>query len=195
MANIVLDLDETLIHTIQITQKYSAVLAMKTDFNFKIDGQFYWVLKRPGLDLFLDFLFKYFQVGIWTAADKGYAKEICKKILTYDQLKKIRFIYSRNFCHLDRELVMFTKPLAKIFEIYPDFNPHNTLMLDNTANVMRYNPQNAVYIPDYINQVNDDVLYVLRNATIKYYQKKPLNTPIWELVQLLNRSLRKNTTS
>ena len=106
MVNLVLDLDETLIHTVEVTPKFSKQLSKMVDFYFKIDDQYYWVIKRPGLDLFLDFLFKYFNVGIWTAGDKEYAKNICKNILSYEQLKKIRFIYSRNFCHLEKKLII-----------------------------------------------------------------------------------------
>lgn len=189
MVNIVLDLDETLIHTITITKKHSAKLAKISDFHFVIEKQYFWVNKRPGLDLFLDFIFKYFQVGIWTAADKAYATQICKHILTYDQVKKIKFIYSRNFCHLDRTETptSFTKPLAKLFELYPDFDQSNTLMIDNTPHVMKYNPYNGVYIPDFTSQHNDDVLYHTRNIIIKYYQGTQFNNPVYGLVHELNK--------
>lgn len=186
MINIVLDLDETLIHTERITPYYSDELDKTSDFSFKIDNQYYWVIKRPGLDLFLDFLFKYFTVGIWTAGDKEYAKQICKNILTYPQLKKIRFIYSRNFCHLEDSPPAFTKPLAKIFQLYPDFSKHNTIMIDNNLNVMRYNMDLGVNIPDFTNQYNDGMLYHIRNIMIKYYQRNDLKSPGYHLARELN---------
>lgn len=190
MINIVLDLDETLIHTLSITKSFSTNLSKMADFHFEIDGQHFWVNKRPGLDLFLDFIFKYFQVGIWTAADKEYATQICKKVLTYEQVKKIKFIYSRNFCHLDQNEnpPMFTKPLAKLYELYPDFNHQNTLMIDNAPHVMKYNPHNGVYIPDFMSENHDEVLYHTRNVIIKHFQTSSgENTSIWPLVHELNQ--------
>lgn len=189
MVNIVLDLDETLIHTKQITNQYLEENVKKSDFWFEIDGQYFWVNKRPGLDLFLDFVFKYFQVGVWTAADKTYATKICKNILTYEQVKKVKFIYSRNFCYYDRTETpsTFTKPLAKLFDLYPDFNIENTMMIDNTLHVMKYNPHNGVYIPDFTSQKSDEILYHMRNIIIKYFQEKGVfNVPIWQLVHELN---------
>jgi carboxy-terminal domain RNA polymerase II polypeptide A small phosphatase len=192
MVNIILDLDETLIHTCEITDKYDKGLDKLTDFHFMIDGQYYWVIRRPGLELFLEFIFKYFNVGIWTAADKLYAKEICKKILSKRQLKMIKFIYSRQFCHLDTTFnpPIFTKPLVRIFDLYPGFKGSNTIIIDNTYNVMRYNQQNGIQIPDFVGDINDVSLYKIRNNLIKYYESIPLDTPIWGLVQRQNKILQ-----
>jgi CTD small phosphatase-like protein 2 len=191
MINVILDLDETLIHTTEITQQYSPILAKEVDFYFKLDGNYYWVLKRPGLKLFLEFMFKYFNVGIWTAADKSYCTEICKNILDKKQLKKIKFIHSRQFCMLDmnNKPPIFTKPLTRVFELYPSFKPENSFIIDNTYNVMRYNLQNAVLIPDFINNPNDQYLYHIRNILVKYYAQVPMNNPVWVLVHQLNKYL------
>ncbi len=191
MINIIFDLDETLIHTLDITPDYVAEYAKSSDLYFKIDGNYYWIMKRPGLDLFLEFIFKYFNVGIWTAGEKEYAKEICKRILTRPQLHRIRFIYRRNFCHLDSSTnpAMFTKPLIKIFELFPNFKPNNTLMIDNTYNVMKYNPQNAVEISDFTGDPNDRYLYHIRNIIVKYYQNIRIDSPIWGLIYHLNTYL------
>lgn len=191
MVNIILDLDETLIHTVAITQGYSPQRAKENDFHFNIDGQYYWVKRRPGLNLFLEFVFKYFNVGIWTAGDREYAKQICKNILNRNQLRRIKFIYSRQFCHLDvsSKPAMFTKPLVRIFDLYPTFKSSNTLIIDNTYNVMKFNPQNGVHIPDFTGDRADHYLYHIRNVVIKYYQSVPMNTPIWGLVQRLNKYL------
>lgn len=174
MQNVILDLDETLIRTLGTTAKYSKKMDKLSDFHFVIQGQFFWVKKRPGLQLFLDFLFKYFQVGIWTAAQADYATQVSQNILTHQQVNKIRFIYSRNFCHRDQG--GFTKPLAKIFKIYPDFDQNNTLMIDNTARVMKYNPYNGIYIPDFYGESDDDLLYHIRNKILEYYQQPSIET-------------------
>lgn len=192
MVNLVLDLDETLIHTVRVGSEFNQKLASLVDFHFFVEGNYFYVLKRPGLDLFLDFVFKYFRVGIWTAAEKGYAKEVCKNILSYEQLTKVSFIYSRSFCQLDQSVMppVFVKPLAKIFQAYRDHNQHNTFMIDNTAHVMKYNTQNGVVIPDFRGNMADGALYLIRNQIIRYYQNKSMNSPIWGLVNHLNASLR-----
>lgn len=194
MVNLVLDLDETLIHTAQITTYFSKKLAAVTDFHFQINRQYYWVQKRPGLELFLNFVFRHFQVGIWTAAEKEYAKEICRNILTIEQLHKTKFIYSRNFCHLDTERMppMFTKPLDKIYQLFPEYNPMNTIMIDNSVNVMRFNPQNGINVPDFTGDHDDYILYKLRNLIIQYYQKIPMNLPVLGLVSRVNQALMKD---
>tara|TARA_R100001163_G_C5068510_1_gene209049 strand:- start:19363 stop:19938 length:576 start_codon:yes stop_codon:yes gene_type:complete len=191
MVFLVLDLDETLIHTMQITQAFSKRLNNATDFHFKINNQYYWVRKRPGIDLFLDFAFKHFTVGIWTAAEKDYAKEICRKILSMPQLHATKFIYSRNFCHLDSTNMppMFVKPLAKIWAVYPEMNRMNTLMIDNNLNVMKYNPHNGIHIPDFIGQTTDKFLYKIRNLMINYYKKVPMHLPVWGIANHINGEL------
>jgi len=190
MVNLVLDLDETLIHTVEVTKKFSNQLSKAVDFYFRIEDQWYWVVKRPGLDLFLDFVFKYFKVGIWTAGDKEYAKHICKNILSYSQLKQIQFIYSRNFCHLEQNPPAFSKPLNKLFDLYPELNEKNTVMLDNNLNVMKYNQHIGINIPDFINQYNDGMLYHIRNVVIKFYQRNNMNTSSHILAKEVNNYLK-----
>jgi len=166
-------------------------MARNTDIQFQLNGNWYYLLKRPGLDLFLDFAIKNFRVGIWTAADKNYAIEVCKKILTYEQVTRVEFIYSRNYCFLDRStgVPMFTKPLKKIYANHPEFNEENTLMIDNTAHVMKFNSHNAVHVPDFTTDRNDQILFHLRNIIIQYYQRFPPSNSVKHLVQVLKQNL------
>lgn len=64
--HVVLDLDNTLIHSVQLSP-------LSTDFNyFKIKDGIY-VYKRPHLDLFLTELLKVADVSLFTASKKDYA--------------------------------------------------------------------------------------------------------------------------
>jgi TFIIF-interacting CTD phosphatase-like protein len=194
MVNFVLDLDETLIHTMDVFSEKNSAMEKKSDFNFKLDNHYYYVLTRPGYKMFLEFLFKYFKVGIWTAADKEYAKHICKRVLTDSQLKKIEFIYSRGFCHIDHASGSYTKPLTKIYSKHPSFKPHNTIMVDNTHHVMKYNLQNSIHIPDFNLKSNKDYyLYHIRNIIIQYFKKVKMNdkTPVFGMVYDINKFLKK----
>jgi len=194
MVNFVLDLDETLIHTMDVLPHKCPKLDKKADFHFQLDKHHYYVLARPGYQMFLDFLFKYFKVGVWTAADKEYAKAICKRIFTSDQLKKIVFIYSRGFCHIEHDSGSYTKPLTKIYKLHPSFKPHNTIMVDNTHHVMKFNLQNSIHIPDFnIKSRKDYYLYHIRNMIIQYFKKVAMNgkTPVFGLVYDINKFIKK----
>jgi hypothetical protein len=60
---------------------------------------------------------------------------------------KLIFIYTRRDCHQDSS--GFYKPLQKIWKTFKKFRPNNTIMMDNTLGVMRYNIQNALLTPIY----------------------------------------------
>lgn len=187
--NLVIDLDETLIHTVGASPQFNPELAKSSDFNFQIKGNWYYVLKRPGVDLFLDFAIRHFRVGIWTAAQKDYAIQVCKNIFTYPQVCQVSFIYSRNFCHIDKTISTITKPLQKIYKVHPEFHHENTLMIDNTAHVMMFNKENAIHVPDFTTDQSDTILYHLRNIIIKYYQHFPQTSSVKHLAQIINHNL------
>lgn len=189
--NLVIDLDETLIHTVGVSPYFNQQMSNSTDFHFQIKGNYYYVLKRPGLDIFLDFAIRHFRVGIWTAAQKEYAIEICKKIFSYQQVCQISFIYSRNFCHIDHSNFppRLTKPLKKVYEQHPEFHHDNTLMIDNTAHVMMFNKENAIHVIDFTTNPKDELLYHLRNIIIEYHKRFPQDTSVKHLAQIINHNL------
>ena len=83
-SNIILDLDQTVI---------SAEASEELDFKkyqeksklFRSDNMdgYYMVYSRPYLQEFLDYIFKNFNVSIWTAASKDYALFIIEKIISF----------------------------------------------------------------------------------------------------------------
>lgn len=76
---IVLDLDETLIHsTTEFLGDDREIL-----FNFRDvqTGKEYIVYKRPYADEFLQYCFANFHVGVFTAGDSEYAGKVCSKTL------------------------------------------------------------------------------------------------------------------
>ena len=90
---IVLDIDETLIHSSGSTQ----------DENRDFFCLGYDVYKRPHLDEFLKFVFDNFSVGFFTSAKLDYTTIILDNILTKEQRKKTRFVYDRKFCNIVKE--------------------------------------------------------------------------------------------
>ena len=160
MVNIILDLDETLVHTIvSKTPRKDLERHASFSFQFSPQGDVYYVYKRPGLREFLDTVFTVFKrVGIWTAADRQYAKFIVKKIMTYQQIMKLDFIYSRDFCESDH--IGVVKPLAKIYTAVPLWRSDETIMLDNSPQVMKQNPRNGIVAPDYAEPHLDHDIYL-----------------------------------
>ena len=154
IETIVLDLDETLIHS-----EDRDGMMINPDFTFVISGLKYYVRKRPGLDDFLKYLFENFKtVGVWTAATKDYAEKIVNNIFTKEQRKKLKFFMTR------KDTVKGIKPLQKIFDqdnICYECNRYNTIMIDDNPDVLENNPGNAIQIPQWLGKGNDDYLYKL----------------------------------
>jgi RNA polymerase II subunit A small phosphatase-like protein len=172
MLNLILDIDETLVHSIP-AESFNVKLPAKPDFYFTIEGIYYFVYKRPGLDQFLEYAFKNFNISIWTAADKEYAKMIIKNILTKSQIRKLHFFYYRSNCVNNRR--GFVKPLNRIFESkeITYIKEKNTIMLDNSPHALQLNLKNTIIAPDYAdnNLKTDRFLFALTNEFKKGFPK------------------------
>ena len=94
--NIFLDLDNTIISAEAIedfpfTRKDILHKVMKFTF-YNMDG-YYLVFERPHLQKFLDYLFKNFNVSVWTAASKDYALFIIDKIILKKKNRKLNYVF------------------------------------------------------------------------------------------------------
>lgn len=150
---IVLDLDENLVHSI-VSNKENQQLKNKSDFHFQLYKDQYYVFKRPGLNNFLKTVFSQFDyIGFWTTGVAPYATKILKNILNKEQAlsSKLLFIYTRGNC--TRLNNTYYKPLQKIWDKSKKFRPKNTIMMDNTLHVMKFNLQNALLTPHYDKRV------------------------------------------
>lgn len=85
--NIILDLDNTIICSETYTKNIMKTVQNYADYDFVCS---YFTVARPHLQIFLDYIFRYCTVSIWTAASKNYASFICERFI-----KKIRF--KQNF--------------------------------------------------------------------------------------------------
>jgi len=122
---IVLDLDETLLHTIHKSQYHSKLDT--TNIHFKVmdddkdDDDPYIVFVRPHLYEFLDYIFKHFKVCIWTAASKDYALWIIKNILNKTSTgtivhRKLTLFLSSEHCDISYEI----KDGHKVLSLWKD---------------------------------------------------------------------------
>ncbi|XP_021750472.1 probable C-terminal domain small phosphatase [Chenopodium quinoa] len=143
---IFLDLDETLIHS-------SADLPSKP-FDFvvrpKIEGETmdFYVIKRPGVDEFLEFLSKKFEIVIFTAGLREYAS------LVLDNLDKNRVINHRLYRDSCRELDgKYVKDLAQMGR-----DLWKVAIIDDNPNSFSFQPENAIQIKPFIDDLQDNEL-------------------------------------
>jgi TFIIF-interacting CTD phosphatase-like protein len=121
---LILDLDETLIHT-----AYSPILNRK----LKSHRGLYYLYERPFLQQFLDRYLAEYDLAIWSASKAEYVRWIIKS--TVLQEYKYEFINTRRHCQ---------RNLGKIgsFEFYKDITPYyskyeNVVMLDDFPEMVR----------------------------------------------------------
>ncbi|MDY6939695.1 MAG: HAD family hydrolase [Cyanobacteriota bacterium] len=81
---LILDIDETLLHSTKTPLNYS------TDFKIK----YYHVYLRPNLNSFLEYCLQNFEVAVWTASSREYADRIVDRI--FPKSSDLAFIWSRE---------------------------------------------------------------------------------------------------
>lgn len=159
---IVLDLDECLLHTF-IDEKmdvYDSLIneASSPDlesrlFKIFVSGNWYWGVKRPHLDDFLEYCYKTFDnVCVWSAGSKPYVKAIVEEV--FKSYEKPKIIMTRN--DILYEGSGYCKPLSFLFEKVNSANKYNTIMLDDKEDNFVYNIGNGYTIGMYNPSANLD---------------------------------------
>ncbi|KMS96640.1 hypothetical protein BVRB_8g201030 [Beta vulgaris subsp. vulgaris] len=151
---IFLDLDETLIH--------SSADPPAKNFDFvvrpTIDGDTmnFYVLKRPGVDQFLEFLSSKFEIVVFTAGLREYAS------LVLDILDKNKVINHRLYRDSCRELDgKYVKDLAHMGR-----DLWKIVLIDDNPNSFSFQPENAIQIKPFIDDSQDNELSKL----IQFFQ-------------------------
>lgn len=149
--NIVLDLDETLIHSVFKNDKFT-------------------IHFRPYLKEFFSFIFgkdengnpRFRKIGVWTAATKNYAKDVLKAMLNG------KFITRENFEQLNKELMTRDKLIKDKKALAHYLNSDDlckTIMVDDRDDVTSLNAGNTILIPPFKTSVKtakkDAYLYFL----------------------------------
>ena len=171
--NVILDLDETIINA---TPTDDAVKKFEKQPEFKktidkftwhdMDGT-YIICERPHLSDFMDWLFKNFNVSVWTAASKDYALFIIKNsILCGKEDRKLQFIFFDYHCDLSQIVYKDQdEPQKKLELLYENgpfnlkgFNKNNTVLLDDKSYNKDCNGPNCIQVlPFRITDVDSDV--------------------------------------
>ena len=181
--NLIWDLDNTLISAVP-TEEYpfwdgdvqKKLAPLKKPYD--MDG-FYVIYERPGLQDFLDWTFKHFNVNIWTAATKDYCTFICKEILTQDRPNR-KICWTFFSYHRKRSSKKFgkknPKDLRLLWEVYqiPHMHSQNTFIVDDHPHVKSCQPAVAVRCPEFETLEggeSDNYLKSLKKGLEKYLKE------------------------
>lgn len=173
---IVLDLDETLVHSnddIDLLKSLSIMTDPKLidlrnrTYEISMDDVVYrkgegiktemWGIVRPHVKEFLIACFSYFKVvAVWSAGKKKYVEAIVDFL--FKDIKRPHIVYSRDECERTTENVL-TKPIEKMIKNEPGLSKYmsldNTFIIDDRKSVYEGpNPNNGIQIPPYAPDFN-----------------------------------------
>jgi len=162
--NIILDLDQTLIYS-EFTKDFKK--SSKTDkfVHKKLDSD-YITFERPYLQVFLDYIFKKYNVAIWTAANKSYAVAIINKFILVKPGRKLDFVFYSDHCDMSKKQKRGLKGLSILWEYFAirGYNEENTFIVDDNNEVNRIQKKNCYHIPpfDYNKSGSENDVELLR---------------------------------
>eukprot|EP01064_Diplonema_japonicum_P012843 TRINITY_DN201_c0_g1_i1.p1 TRINITY_DN201_c0_g1~~TRINITY_DN201_c0_g1_i1.p1 ORF type:complete len:255 (+),score=19.26 TRINITY_DN201_c0_g1_i1:73-837(+) len=148
-VTLVLDLDETLVHS-----SFEPV-ACDMQIPLTMDGQSYtaYVAKRPGVDAFLAKAAELFDIVIWTASLRLYAEPLIRQLVRSARCGPIPSLF-RDSCTLHKG--GYVKDLTSLGTHLDDI-----CILDNSPSVAVFQPQNLIPISSWYDDVTDVSLYEL----------------------------------
>ncbi len=153
---LILDLDETLIHSTKKELNYPG--------DFKIDE--YHVYQRPNLEQFIATCSSWFDLAVWTAASPSYANKIIEFI--FPKSVELKFIFTGDRCtrRYNSELMeaYYIKPLKKVKR--RGFSLEQVLIIDDTPETFEKNYGNGILVKKYSGAREDDEFILL----LKYLQ-------------------------
>lgn len=168
--NIILDLDQTIISAEAVEDyDFKKYKEKAKKFTYKDMDGYYIVFERPGLQKFLTFIFKNFNVSVWTAASKDYALFIIEKIIIAGKKnRKLDWIFFSHHCDISKNMKDGSKDLRLLFEDFEleGYNKNNTVIIDDYDEVYKTQPDNCIIAVPFEftddNSENDDFLMKLQ---------------------------------
>lgn len=151
---LLLDLDNTIIHS--INKEYTLLSHISqfdhvfeiVDYNHKFKKIHYTCIERPRLSSFLEFCFKHFTVGVWTAANKHYTSQIIQECFT-NRGYTPHFILTNIHVELSRFTYDGLKELEYISENKDhlklhSFSPDQIMIIDDNISVKNTNGERCI---------------------------------------------------
>ena len=151
---LVLDMDETLIHA-----KQTWPADWGQDFEFVVqdedgDDVKFAVKKRPHLEECLTRLAEFYELVVFTAAEKEYAEEIVKRI--DPDRKLIKHLLTRDSCFCSAGY------LVKDLRMIADRKLEDMIIIDNSIVCFAFNLDNGVPIASFVgdNPMDEELLFM-----------------------------------
>ena len=172
---VVLDLDNTLIYSIpmikgfpkkKFPKKKSYLNQMKTH---KMNEDFI-VFERPGLQNFLSWLFKNFNVIVWSAASPDYVEFIVKNIIEKKN-RKVEYVLNSENCEDSQKIFgdKHIKNLKLLWDIHDlPLGPHTTLIIDDLKMVTGIQPHNSIQIKSF----NTNKITCIDDSELEHIKKR-----------------------
>lgn len=148
---LVLDLDETLIHSLSKAPGVSQGHMIEVKFHSQLTT-LYTVLKRPFCEEFLDQVSQWYNLVVFTASIQAYADPMI------DWLEKDRKYFAQRFYrqHCTQTSLGYVKDLAIV-----DSDMSNVMIIDNSPISYTHNESNGIGIEGWINDPSDTSLMAL----------------------------------
>jgi TFIIF-interacting CTD phosphatase-like protein len=151
--NVVLDLDNTLLSAESMEDfpfKNPEMKDKALKFSFHDMDGYYIIFERPHVQEFLDYLFKNFNVSVWTAASKDYALFVIQNILLTKPERHLEYIFFAYHCKISKNLYNRNSKNLKLlwekFNLGTEFNSKNTMIIDDLPEVFESQPKNCIAI-------------------------------------------------
>lgn len=185
--NIILDLDNTLIHSFPYDDtKVIPPTAMSKFRRQKWKNENIITFERPHLQRFLSYLFSHFNVGVFTLGTEEYASEIVRRFIQCVPGRKLDFVLHRgNVMH---SALLYPGTLKDLRYIWSEIRPFgylkcNTFIVDDSFYVQQTNPQNAFWIEPF------EVIRSLPRS-VQYNNSAVHDSALLTLIQILNELKR-----
>jgi RNA polymerase II subunit A small phosphatase-like protein len=149
---LVLDLDETLI--------FSSEEPLDRSEDFRVGD--YYTYKRPGLEAFLDFAFRHFDVAVWTSAEEHYARRAIESL--FPVTARLKFMWVRDRCTLKSDYetrqTYWVKDLKKVKRA--GFSLDQVIVIDDSPEMLERNYGNHVRVEPFYGSDTDSELFQLQ---------------------------------
>ncbi|KAL7750654.1 hypothetical protein RI367_003996 [Sorochytrium milnesiophthora] len=107
---------------------------------------------RPGLTSFLyqTMTLSHLDYAVWTSAGARNAEAMVSLAFPTDLRDRLLFVWHRDQCDEVPGTAWATyKNASRIFKLYPQYGPHNTLIIDDSIHKLSKHPRNALIIPSW----------------------------------------------
>lgn len=167
---LILDMDETLLHT-ECFRDIDYLEEGSYDFKFPLGGggwsndeHWYFTIKRPFLDEFMNYAFDNFKVAIWTAGGSDYASEAISRA-GIDK-NKLEFFWTSERCTMKYDFETgFRYGVKNLEKVHKSlgWDLNNVLIVDDVQKTAINNYGNLIHIKEFCNDRSDIELKKLMN--------------------------------